>query len=315
MAQFNRSFWRRFTLAATLCLSAVAGLSGEALAQDVAIIETDWELKPTARVEFGAVSAESATRDEQTVINGDAFTVRAQVGITIEDNNTRFRLEADRIEVFRLDEDREDISRDRLTVQLDQEVSEEIEIQVRGRLYDDLVTVESPDTDEIQGSVRVTYEPERKHRVRVRGTWREREYDNELRPQTTGSGPRFDAQYRHRFGRYHYATFDIRAESIDSDDPRRGFSRQSAKASYTQPITPDLRVRPAIEYLKTRFDERLTPEGDRREDRLFVPEVELHWWPGRFRIEAEAKYIFSDSNLAFREREGYRLTLTAGYVF
>ena len=186
---------------------------------------------------------------------------------------------------------------------------------MRARYYDDLVTAESSDSDEIQGSVRVSYEPVREHRFRVRGSWREREYDNGAAPQTSGEGPRVDAQYRHRFGRYHYLTFDLRAESIESDDPRRGYERESAKVSYTQPITPDLRVRPAIEVLRTRFDERLTPAGERRKDTLVAPEVEVLWWPDRWRIEAEAKYIFSDSNQPTREREGYRLTLTVGYVF
>ena len=33
------------------------------------------------------------------------------------------------------------------------------------------------------------------------------------------------------------------------------------------------------------------------------------------RIEAEAKYIFSSSNDPLRDREGYRLSLSVGYVF
>lgn len=281
----------------------------------VAAQESDWTLEPDARIEFGVVSAETATRDEQIVIDGDALTARAQVGIDFEDNNTRFRLEADRIEVIRLGEGRRDTNRDRITAQFDQEFGDDWEIQARGRYYDDLVTAESSDTDELQGSIRVTYEPVREHRIRVRGTWRDREYDNGTQPQTTGDGPRVDAQYRRRFGRYHYLTFDLRAESISSDDPRRGYERESAKVSYTQPITRDLRVRPAVEILETRFDGRFGPEGDRREDTLVVPEVEVLWWPDRWRIEAEAKYIFSDSNLPTREREGYRLTLTVGYAF
>ncbi|MEO0589486.1 MAG: hypothetical protein AAFZ11_02875 [Pseudomonadota bacterium] len=294
-----------------MALLSVLGFSQAAMAQGL----DGWELKPTARVEVGAISAETATREEQIVVNGDAFTVRGQVGFNFEDDDSRFRLEVDRIEVFRLDEDRSDVSRDRITAQFDQEFGDDWEVQVRARYYDDLVTAESIDTDELQGSVRVTYEPKRAHRVRVRGTWRDREYDQGTGGQTTGEGPRVDVQYRHRMGRYNYVTFDLRAESIESDDPRRGYSRQSARASYTQPITPDLRVRPAIEYLRTRFDGRLTGEGERREENLVAPEVEVHWWPGKLRVEAEAKYIFSDSNLALRDREGYRLTLSVGYVF
>ena len=34
-----------------------------------------------------------------------------------------------------------------------------------------------------------------------------------------------------------------------------------------------------------------------------------------WRVEAEAKYVFFQSNESAREREGYRLTLSVGYVF
>ena len=315
MAQFGHLPRRLTAVCAAFGLGMAAFASTPAVAQSAKLIETDWELKPSARVEFGAVSAETATRDDSVIVNGDAFTIRAQAAIVIEDDNTRIRLEADRIEVLRLDDERDDISRDRITAEVNQEVSEAVEVQLRARYYDDLVTAESTDTDEIQGLVRVTYEPERAHRVRVRGSWREREYDQGTGGQTEGHGPRVDAQFRHRLGRYLYVTVDLRAESIDSDDPRRGYSRESAKVSYTQPITPDLRVRPAIQYLRTHFDERLNEFGETRRDELVVPEVEMHWWPGKLRVEAEAKYIFSDSNLPARVREGYRLTLSVGYVF
>ncbi len=336
MAQFGELKRRILSVGAALCVGALACGGGIAHAQDVEplpgvqsgaqpeakstpkteLIITDWELKPRARVEFGAINAQTATRDEDIIVNGDAFTVRAQAALVLEDDNTRVTLEADRIEAFRLDEDRRDFNRDRITAQIDQEISEDVEIQARIRYYDDLITAESADTDEIQASAQVTYEPERAHRVRLRGSWREREYDNGTGGvQTHGSGPRVDAQYRHRLGRYNYATFDLRAESIDSDDSQRGFERQSAKFSYTQPLTRDLRVRPALQYLRTQFDGRLSDTGARRTDHLVVPEIEAHWWPGKWRVEAEARYIFSDSNVATRVREGYRLTVSVGYVF
>ncbi|MCK0129547.1 hypothetical protein [Erythrobacter sp. F6033] len=282
-----------------------------AAAQD----EEGWKLEPDARVEVSFVSAESTTRDEQLVVDGDAFTVRGQVGVNLENDSTRFRLEADRIEVLRLGEGRSNTARDRFTARIQHDLNDKWEIEARARHYDDFVTAESSNTDELQGSVAVTYEPERAHRFRVRGTWRDREYDNGSDQATRGEGARIDAQYRHRMGRYHYLTFDLRAESIESDDPLRGFERQSASVSYTKPITPDLRVRPALQFLNTRFDGRLTDTGAQRNDQLIVPEVEVLWWPANWRVEAEAKYIFSDSNEPVREREGYRLTLSVGYVF
>jgi hypothetical protein len=48
-------------------------------------------------------------------------------------------------------------------------------LQLQARHFDDVVTVESGDTDEWQGSARLTWEPTRDHRLRVQGTWRDRE--------------------------------------------------------------------------------------------------------------------------------------------
>jgi hypothetical protein len=274
-----------------------------------------WKLEPDARFEVQTISAQTTTRDEDLVIDGEAISLRGQVGLALNSESTRFRLEADRIEVFRLGEGRRDVSRDRLTATVQQDVTAELEVQLQARRFDDLVTVESADTDEWQGSARVTFEPTPANRFRVSATWRDRQYDNGAAPATTGEGPRVDAQYRRRFGAYHYLAFDLRAENIRSDDPDRGYERESAGVAYTRPVAKDLRVRPAIELIKTRFDGRIADDGRLRRDRQVVPEVELLWWPGKWRIEAEAKYVFFSSNEAVREREGYRLTLSVGYAF
>ncbi|MCM0000305.1 MAG: hypothetical protein NBV68_13045 [Erythrobacter sp.] len=277
--------------------------------------EPGWTLEPDARIDIQAVSAQTTTRDEDLVIDGEALSVRAQVGLGIESKRTRVRLEADRVEVFRLGSGRDDVSRDRLTASIEHDLTDTFELQAQVRRYDDLVTVESPDTDAWEYSARATFEPTRENRFRVQGTWRERQYDNGAGPATAGEGERIDAQYRRRFGPYHYLAFDLRTETIRSDDPQRGYERDSASLAYTRPIGPDLRLRPAIELIKTRFDGRTADDGPLRRDRQVVPEVELLWWPGKWRIEAEAKYVFFSSNESARERQGYRLTLSIGYVF
>lgn len=286
------------------------------LAADRAAAQEDsWQLNPDARIEVQAVSAQTTTRDDDLVVDGEAIQVRGQVGVALEKKGLRLRVEADRIEVFRLGNGRDDIARDRFTATAEADIAKGWELQLQARHYDDFVSVESSDTDEWQGAARLTWEPTRDHRVRVQGTWREREYENGPLAETKGEGARVDAQYRRRFGSYHYLAFDLRTESIQSDDPRRGYERQSAGVAYTRPVAPDLRVRPAIEVIRTEFDDRRTINGARRRDNLVVPEVEVLWWPGKWRLEAEAKYIFSDSNEPVREREGYRLTLSVGYAF
>jgi hypothetical protein len=288
---------------------AVLGAS-RAAAQD-----EGWQLNPDARIEMQTISAQTTTRDDDLVVDGEAISVRGQIGLALEKKGLRLRVEADRIEVFRLGNGRADTARDRFTATAEADLSKDWELQLQARHYDDFVTVESGNTDEWQGSARLTWEPKREHRLRLTGTWRDREYDNGALAETKGDGARVDAQYRRRFGPEHYLAFDLRAESIQSDDPRRGYDRQSVGAAYTRPVAPDLRIRPAIEVIRTEFDGRLTPAGERRRDKLVVPEVELLWWPGKWRVEAEAKYIFTDSNEPVREREGYRLTLSVGYAF
>ncbi|WP_379922788.1 hypothetical protein [Erythrobacter sp. R86502] len=298
-----------------LLTGMLAAVLGIAVSAPVAAQDSVWTLEPDARIEVQAVSAQTTTRDEDLIIDGEAVSLRGQVGAALEGRGMRFRLEADRIEVFRLGNGRADIARDRFTATAETDLAQGWQLQVQGRHYDDFVTVEAADTDEWQGSARLTWEARRQHRIRLQGTWREREYAGSAGPETTGQGPRIDAQYRRRFGAYHYLAFDLRAEGIRSDDPRRGYQRQSAGVAYTRPLTPDLRVRPALEVIRTRFDGRLTDAGERRRDRLIVPEVELLWWKDKWRVEAEAKYIGFQSNEARREREGYRLTLSVGYAF
>lgn len=296
--------WRAWLLLIAVCGGA-----------PLAAADEGWRLEPDARIEVQTISAQTTTRDEDLVIDGEAISVRGQVGLALNSESTRFRLEADRIQVFRLGEGRNDLSRDRLSATMQHDVTKTLEVQLQARRFDDLVSVESADTDEWQGSARLTFEPSRANRFRLQGTWRDRQYDNGAAPATTGEGPRVDAQYRRRFGPYHYLAFDLRTESIRSDDAARGYERDSAGVAYTRPVAPDLRVRPALEVIKTRFDGRIADNGALRRDRQVVPEVEMLWWPGKWRIEAEAKYIFFSSNEATREREGYRLTLSVGYAF
>ena len=302
--------------AVALLLAAVL-MSAPAAAQEA---PRGWEFDPFARIEAGVVLSESEDQDDELIINGDGGYLRGQIGVTLGDGVNEVRLEADRIEVARFGSatGRDGFNRDRLTVQYTRDLGDGWGVELRGRLYDDLVTIESADADEKQVSLQLEYQPEQAHRVRLRGTWRDREYDDGAGPggtASTGDGWRVDAEYRHRIGRYHYIAADFRLEDITSDNPLRGYDRQSASLSYTRPVTSDIRVRPAIELRHTRFGGRLTPDLSARSDTQIVPEVELLWWPGPWRIEAEAKYIFGESNDPLRDRRGYRVSLSVGYVF
>lgn len=309
----NGSFRRGRVRLAAFCCGVMGALIAVPAAPAAA--QAGWTLEPAARIEVQAISAQSTTRDEDLVVDGEALAVRGQASLGLESKRTRVRLEADRIEVFRLGTGRSDVSRDRLTANVEHDLTRSLALQAQVRRYDDLVTVEAADTDAWEYSARATFEPSPASRFRLEGTWRERQYDSSAGPATTGQGERIDAQYRRRFAAYHYLAFDLRTETIRSDDPLRGYARRSAGVAYTRPLAKDLRLRPAIEVIATRFDGRIADNGALRRDRQVVPEIELQWWPGKWRVEAEAKYIFFNSNDRAREREGFRLSLSVGYAF
>lgn len=304
------AFLRLLALVASLAVGAPLA------AQDIG----GWKFDPFARIETGIVLSESQDRDDELVINGDGGYLRGQVGAHYANDATDFRLEADRIAVERFGSatGRDRFNRDRLTAAVTQALGDGWEVEAGARVYDDLVSIEAADTDEVQAFAQVQFEPGRAHRFRLRAAWRDRQYDDGAGPggaSSDGNGARVDVDYRHRLGRYHYINFDLRAESIDSPDPERRFRRESASVSYTRPLNRNMRVRPAVELRQTRFGGRLTPGGQVREDTHVVPEVELLWWPGNWRVEAEAKYISADSNDPLRDRRGYRFSVSVGYVF
>lgn len=181
----NYSFQRR---ARGLVASLACLVAAPAAAKD-----SEWRLEPDARIEVQTVTAQTTTRDDDLIIDGEAISLRGQVGVALQKDGLRFRLEADRIEVFRLGDNRRDIARDRFTATVETDIEKDWELQLRARHLDDSVTVEANDTDEWQGSARLTWEKDRKHRVRLQGTWREREYANGPQAETTGDGPRVDA--------------------------------------------------------------------------------------------------------------------------
>ena len=122
----RRISWVRWLLA----LAAMGGGMAPALAED------SWKLNPDARIEVQTVSAQTTTRDEDLVIDGEAISLRGQVGLALENKTTRLRVEADRIQVFRLGEGRSDLSRDRLTATLEHDLTETLDVQLQARRYD-----------------------------------------------------------------------------------------------------------------------------------------------------------------------------------
>jgi hypothetical protein len=311
---------RCFYLGAALATSLVA-LTSPALAQDgeeeSAAEKSDnasgWQLESELEVTGRAIVAESAVRAEDEEIDGDAFAIRltptfelskGDFSLTFRNATTRLEFEApDRIDRWQ--------NSARLTAEM--ALGENSAISVFTERSDNALGTEFSMIDEWEFGGEIEHNFNRANRVKLGGSWRERSYDDT--DQTSGSGPRFDGEYRYRFGANHYAYLRARYEEISSANARRELDRWSLSASYQRPIARDLRIRPEVRYQKVDFPGRALPTGGFREDEVLTPELTLSYSPGAWTFSVEGRYIIRNSTDPEFDRSGYRLALEISYVF
>ena len=77
MHSFIPALVRTFALLSIVCASAAA-------AQD-----NSWTLQPDARIEVQTISAQTTTRDDDLVVDGEAISVGGQVGVALEKDGVR----------------------------------------------------------------------------------------------------------------------------------------------------------------------------------------------------------------------------------
>ncbi|GAA4642209.1 hypothetical protein GCM10023115_04340 [Pontixanthobacter gangjinensis] len=195
-------------------------------------------------------------------------------------------------------------------------VSDTVTLAVYARRSENIVTLESRSADQTSAGAEFQYEDD-DNRIRLRAEYRTRDYDGTT--TSSGSGMRFDAQYNRRFGSWHWARIDLRAEDIDSDNPRRGYERYTAKFSYSLPIAKRLRLRPEISMRAWEYDNRAVPDGQNdilRKDSMVAPEIGLAY--GKltgFYGRARASYEFRSSNDPRYREDAPRFELSIGYRF
>ena len=206
----------------------------------------------------------------------------------------------------------------RAVASLSHEVIADVTISVAAGHWEDIVTLESLETDQDAVALDVTYE-DRPHRVGLGAQYRKREYAGGR--VSTGEGMRFDADYTYRFGSWHFARLDLRAEDIDSDHPRRGYERHTVRASYSVPLdkAKTWRFRPQIEWRSWEYDGRrvLDTGGEPlRKDRYIAPEIGFTYGKtDGLKARLRAAWQFRDSNdRRYREDAPY-VDLRLGYRF
>lgn len=222
---------------------------------------------------------------------------RARVGLEYgPSKTTEIRVDA-QVGFFDFyDEDRDDRTVYGAGIEVNQKVTEEIEVRVHARRIENIGTVEALSADQTNVGARLQWQ-KGNDRMRVSVEYLAREYD--LRTPVNGDGVRVAAEYNRRLGSYHWLRFNARFEDIESEaSPRRSHERFVARIKYSVPIAKRLRFRPSIEYRAWKYDDRIArgdPDLDLREDNYVAPRLELAY--GR-----SDRGIFGEANVEYRLR-------------
>lgn len=296
-----------------VCSPALAQDADEESAAEKSGDASGWQLESELEVTVRAIIAESAVRAEDEEIDGNAFAVRltptfelskGDFTLTFRNATTRLEFEApDRIDRWQ--------NSARLTAEM--ALGENSDISVFAKRSDNMLGTEFSVIDEWEFGGEIEHSFNRANRIKLGGSWRERSYDDV--DQTSGSGPRFDGEYRYRFGANHYAYLRARYDEVSSANARRELERWTLSASYQRPIAPDLRIRPEVRYQTLDFPGRALTSGGFREDEVITPELTLSYSPGAWTFSAEGRYIIRNSTDPEFDRSGYRLALEISYVF
>ena len=286
----------------------IAIVPGAAHAQD-----SGWTIDPSLDVAVRAVTANFDLRDDDAPINGDAIAVLVSPSVTAENGALSLRLRNSTYRIEYLEDDFLDRWRSVTGAEIAYATDANGSVGAFVEYGDNLSTAESPRTDQWQYGAELERRFGTEHRVRLQGSWRERDYDDLAGSE--GSGPRLNGEYRYRFAANHYLYLRGSAEDIDSDTARRNFDRQAVSIAYQRPLARDFRIRPEVRYRHTDFTGRLLPDGDFRSDDVVIPELTLLYSPGDWLFSLEGRYLLRNSTDPEFDRNGYRVSLEARYEF
>jgi hypothetical protein len=272
-----------------------------------------WSIDPSLDLAARAVTADHDLRDDDSTISGDAIALIIAPSVVFENGPVQFELRNSTFRIEYLDDDFADRWRHTSEAELTFATDSSGSLSAFAEYAGNLTTAEAPFTDQWQFGGSVERRFGETHRVRARGAWRDRSYDDAA--ASKGSGARIDGEYRYRFGANHYFYLRGRYEEIDSANPVREFDRWIVSSAYQRPIARDLRIRPEIAYRDLDYPGRPIAGGGFRHDRSIVPELTLLYSPGDWLFSLEGKYFVRDSTDPEFDRNGYRIALEARHGF
>ncbi len=178
-----------------------------------------------------------------------------------------------------------------------------------------ILTTEFRLADQVALVPRLEYSPSRTHRIRGYGAVRQRWYRDEDR--TSAFSPYVGADYRFRWGSWHYWDSDARYETIRAQLERRSLVRTTLSTHYTRPLGPNDRVRTGLAYRRWRYDaQQVEVDGvpvPRQESRWTPALLWIHDFSAELRLETEYRYDTRFSNQPGRDFSGHRLAATLRY--
>lgn len=205
------------------------------------------------------------------------------------------------------DEERSDRWSNALSLAYGRDVSDTVQLSLRGRAATRLSTLESREADEARLQGRIAFQ-DGNHRVRVTGGWRWRNYQD--RDTGTGDGPMAEIEYRYRIGRGNYVLAEVIYDAIDSDIERLTYDRVTVRGAGRVRLSRDLDLDLGLRWRDWDNDFRFVGT-EKRTASSIAPEVELTYDFGDdWSLTGGGSIIWRNSNDPDYDRTVYRGVLS-----
>ena len=258
----------------------------------------------------GVYSSESSVNDESEELDGSALVARGYAGVRFDPSGdtTRLQVASSHFGYF----EREDRWSNAFEAEQVLQFGGDASFSLEGSAASNLLTLERRSTDQVGAAARVRLEPGN-HRVMLGAGTRRRWYDGSA---ARSWAPFVEAEYRYRLGSWHFVEFAARREWVNSDRDGLDYQRLALSAFYTRPLGRNTRLRAGLTHRRWSWDERFTPAGEQRRERLWLPQLRLtHEVGGSVELELDGRRVIRRSNNDSFDRVGNRLAATVRKTF
>lgn len=257
----------------------------------------------------GIYSTESSLTETEE-LDGSALVARGYAGVRFDPdgNTTRLQAASNYFGYF----ERKDRWSNAVEAEQSLRLGRGTTFSVEGSAATNVLTLERRSTDQagVAGRLRTEFG---NHRLTFGAGTRRRWYDDS---DARSWAPFAEAEYRYRIGSWHSVELEGRIERVNSNVDTFDYDRLAVSAFYTRPLARRTRVRAGLTHRRWTWDERFTPGGDQRRERLWLPQLRLTHDLGRdFDLELDARRVIRRSNDDNLDRTGTRLAATVRKSF